>query len=497
MLNLIAESGASLSSRLLRRFASCIRGSAAIAFGLSLIPMMGIAGMAIDYASALRANQLLKAAADAASLAVAQSGATNPDAAEDVAMAYFPDNSPLRSMLKYFDVQVKIEANNVYAVTASGSLPTTLTKVLGIDALKLNITSKAAVGMGTAEIALVLDNTGSMAGARIDALKSASALLLDKIEAATDPSTRKVGLVPFGQYVNVGLSSRGQPWLSVPNDYVETTTECEMERPIVSKTNCRMVTKTVTRYTQGAPYQVAVTSVVDGVSTVTYKTRYEQGTPYQETVTEEECDYVYGDPVSVCETDTDDHEWEGCVGSRNYPLNTQALADITNPVPGIMDVECTEGLTRLTSDLSSIRSRISSMSPSGETYIPSGLIWGWRVLSHQSPFADGADPSNAAVRKIMVLMTDGANTKSPRYPDHKGSDAALANRLSLELCTNIKAAGIQIFTVAFNVTDPTALDVMTRCATGRPYAYSASGATELAEAFSKIGQSLAQLRLVQ
>ena len=54
-------------------------------------------------------------------------------------------------------------------------------------------------------------------------------------------------------------------------------------------------------------------------------------------------------------------------------------------------------------------------------------------------------------------MTDGANTRSPTYPGHDGGDAALANALTSETCTNMKAKpNVTIYTIAFEVTDPTA-----------------------------------------
>ena len=64
----------------------------------------------------------------------------------------------------------------------------------------------------------------------------------------------------------------------------------------------------------------------------------------------------------------------------------------------------------------------------GETYLPSGLIWGWRVLSPTAPFtkveASANQPAstissyhNPRWRKIMVLMTDGEHVAHDRVTD--------------------------------------------------------------------------------
>ncbi len=98
-------------------------------------------------------------------------------------------------------------------------------------------------------------------------------------------------------------------------------------------------------------------------------------------------------------------------------------------------------------------------------------MWGWRALSKHEPFDQGVGYGEIVdgmkVRKVLVLMTDGMNTKSPIYPSqdpinpsHDGSDAALANTLTAELCTNIKAKGIAIYSVAFEVPDDSIKDIL-------------------------------------
>jgi hypothetical protein len=55
------------------------RGSIAIIFGLALIPMATLAGVAVDYANVSRLNARLKAAADAAALSAVRDYASYND----------------------------------------------------------------------------------------------------------------------------------------------------------------------------------------------------------------------------------------------------------------------------------------------------------------------------------------------------------------------------------------------------------------------------------
>jgi hypothetical protein len=98
-------------------------------------------------------------------------------------------------------------------------VPTTFGQVIGIPSLKIEIETVAKFGLGSAEIALVLDNTGSTAGAKLDGLKQAANSLVDVLFTAQNASrSLKIGLVPFTYYVNVGTNHRNAPWMNVASD---------------------------------------------------------------------------------------------------------------------------------------------------------------------------------------------------------------------------------------------------------------------------------------
>jgi Flp pilus assembly protein TadG len=194
------------------------------------------------------------------------------------------------------------------------------------------------------------------------------------------------------------------------------------------------------------------------------------------------------------------NKWYGCVGSRDYPLDMTDDYGST-PIPGMMNFTCTNELVRLTDQLGPLVSAVESMHPNGYTYIPAGLIWGWRAISDELPFADGTPKGvkvrKKPVRKAIVLMTDGENTISPTYPAHDGKNTSLADKLTSTLCTNAKKDGIDIYTVAFEITGKTAKDVLLDCATKPSMFYDAGNADLLAEAFKSIGKDLTQLRIAE
>ena len=105
-------------------------------------------------------------------------------------------------------------------------------------------------------------------------------------------------------------------------------------------------------------------------------------------------------------------------------MNSQVAADAAKPIPGLPNVKCSRPLTRLTNVKADQLAAIDALTAMGETYIPAGLVWGWRTLSTEVPFQDGApNTPGTRARKILVLMTDGENTRSVSGATHDGSDS--------------------------------------------------------------------------
>jgi von Willebrand factor type A domain len=351
----------------------------------------------------------------------------------------------------------------------AGSVPTVFMRIAGVPGLEIGATSVATRGNNALEIALALDNTGSMSwNGKLPALKTAAKNMIDTLyDKSPKGSDIRIGLVPFSEYVNVGVANRGQPWLQVAADHSATNTNCVDTYP--NKTNCRM----------------EMVDIPDDNTT--------------NLVAQEVCDW--GLPVQVCQTLTKDFVWQGCVGSRNEPLDTFDSSALIIPYPGLFDVRCPSATQPLTTDRVAMKTKIDAMIATGNTYIPGGLMWGWNILSARQPFTEGRDPAAlkaANGKKALVLMTDGYNTLVPAYPFHSPSaDVTVSNAKVTTLCDNIKTDNIIVFTVAFQVNDATVKSLLENCATTPDNFFDASNNALLDQAFEKIALSLATPRLTR
>ena len=190
--------------------------------------------------------------------------------------------------------------------------------------------------------------------------------------------------------------------------------------------------------------------------------------------------------------------YQGCIGSRPYPLNTEDGDYDTSKVPGITGAACPDPILPMTRDLETLSAAIKGMDGNGYTYIPAGLIWAWRAISPGAPYDEGLGYAAIEAKngfKAIILMTDGQNTKSPDYPTHNNNSEMTANDITKEICVNVKEKNILIYTIAFEVSDLTIKDLLEECATSSGHYYDATNAADLSAAFSSIAASLRDVSL--
>src|SRR5690606_24902581 len=63
----------------MKRFLGCTRGNFTVAFAIAVLPVLGAAGVAVDYSRALNIHSFLQVQADAAALAAARVGFKGKD----------------------------------------------------------------------------------------------------------------------------------------------------------------------------------------------------------------------------------------------------------------------------------------------------------------------------------------------------------------------------------------------------------------------------------
>jgi Flp pilus assembly protein TadG len=198
-------------------WADC-KGNIAVSFGLLMIPISLAAGAAIDASNANYTHAMLQAAADTAALAAGTQ--LNMDDAELEAMvkAYVAANGVGRIANSLDSVTGKKNlVNGTYQVIIRGKMPTSLMSLAGITEMDIDVAATVAIGSRALDLALVLDVTGSMnegmaTGTRLSNLQSSATRLLDILEREKSSySVLNVGVVPFAEYVNVGINSEVNP----------------------------------------------------------------------------------------------------------------------------------------------------------------------------------------------------------------------------------------------------------------------------------------------
>ena len=93
----------------------------------------------------------------------------------------------------------------------------------------------------------------------------------------------------------------------------------------------------------------------------------------------------------------------------------------TNPITPLDDVSKAEGLK-------AIKDAIDAMAPTGNTNVPEGTAWGWRVVSSGEPFTEGRRDGEKGNDKVVIVLTDGANTygNTAASPDGAGNKSTYA-----------------------------------------------------------------------
>lgn len=161
-----------------------------------VVLFLAMAGLGIDTMRQEMERTRIQTTLDRAVLA----GAAARD--EEEARAIIEDYFDKAGMASYLhaqeegDIQTTLNAARVSA-SASKTLDTFLLRLSGVDQLNAQGASTAEVRVPKLEVALVLDVSGSMRGARITALRPAARQFVTSILGSTDPGDAVISVVPF------------------------------------------------------------------------------------------------------------------------------------------------------------------------------------------------------------------------------------------------------------------------------------------------------------
>jgi Flp pilus assembly protein TadG len=404
------------------------RGNVAITFGFAMLPIIGLVGAGIDYSHAISIRVALQAGLDSTALMLSKQAASlKQKQLQSTAQQYF-NGVFQRPEAQNVSITANYTTSGGSQVTVDGSaaMTTSFMQILGYNTLTVTGTSTVKWGMSKLRVALVLDNTGSMAqSGKMPALQTASHQLLQQLQnASTNPNDVQVAIVPFTTDVNIGNGNKNNGWLKWS-------------------------------YSGTGPFGTTTTVTIDPAT------------------------------------------WSGCVTDRDQNFDVQnsnpagsTAAEIPadNPLFG-----CPPQIMPLGNDWTGLNNLIDQMKPLGETNLTIGLVWGWQALSTGVPLNAPGLPPNT--NQAVVFMTDGFNTAN-RWNNvlfGSGTTANIDARTAL-VCTNIKAAGITIYTIQVDTGgDSPPSTLLQNCASDTSKWFYLQDPNQLVTVFSQIGTALSQL----
>ena len=201
----------------LRAFRVAHAGNVAITFALATLPIIATVGFAVDYSRANAVKAAMQAALDSTALMISKEAATDTNTQlQTNAQKYF-----LALFARPDATNVTVTANfttdggTSVVVNGATDVPTSILAAIGYGVITVSGSSTARWGSNLLRVALVLDNTGSMADAgKMTALQSATKSLLTQLQtAATNNGDVYVSIVPFVKDVNLGASNYTSDYL--------------------------------------------------------------------------------------------------------------------------------------------------------------------------------------------------------------------------------------------------------------------------------------------
>ncbi|MEO1280901.1 MAG: Tad domain-containing protein [Pseudomonadota bacterium] len=462
----------SRTTKNIKNFAGDKQGSMAIAGGLLAAVGMVTGGLAIEYGQAVSHKMELQKALDAAAIAVCTRG--NRSAQEVIEAHLTSSLSQMNKTLKDEEGNGDItlanaEPNEIGVV--SPRLTSTINSVFldfpilgftGINDFDIEVDTSVACGSKRLELSLMLDVTGSMCwtgpssngtnscaanstGNKLASMKDAVRDVLDIFEPNMAVGKTKIGFVPFSETVNVG---------DLADDVRGIIPEGTSQWP-------------------------------------GYK-------HYQHP--DENWNYMQTKKISNCVT--------GRTGTEAYTDAAPNNAPVGLNYPNENgDCNPTAEIKPLTSNRTALLQEIDTYAGAGGTAGHLGVAWAWYLLSPEWgylwPNSGIEQPNEEELVKATIIMTDGEfNTQYCEgvkdWQNGWCNNPTKSSAQAAQLCEAMKAAGIQVYTVGFQVNvsgdpnNPTAQQKLLQdCASGADKYFFPYDGNELRAAFASIGEQLA------
>jgi Flp pilus assembly protein TadG len=224
---------------LFSRFARAERGNIAILFAAAAVPLLLLMGGVTDFARFTRYKAELSNAVDSAALALARRGETYTEAQAKQFVTDYVAAFNVTDADFAVNTYTVTKTDNGFHVVADASMSTIFLSLAGMaggnafDTMSMNVVAEVVHASNRVELALVLDNTGSMncgavvsssctgnwsspsSTSRIAGLKTAAHTLIDTLmtDDAVAQGYVKVSVVPFEGTVNIKNAALDYAWL--------------------------------------------------------------------------------------------------------------------------------------------------------------------------------------------------------------------------------------------------------------------------------------------
>lgn len=296
-----------------------------------------------------------------------------------------------------------------------------------------------------------------------------------------------------------------------------------------------------------APYQYTTTSTYSGAIDTRYNSNYSSSSG-NTTSTSTSYNYTYynnyladrftpsvsSSPYATARPANVEKDWakykytSSSTANKAYwhtspSSSNQYSAATTFPYSAGPNRGCPQAIVPLTNVKSTVTNLLSNLIayPAMGTFIPTGLVWGWHLLSPTEPFTQGVGPTSEyydKTVKALVLFTDGDNSVTATSNHNKSyfsaynyvsqgrlgtttdADTATDNMdtRTASLCTNVRNAKIRVYTITFGDISTSSENMMRNCATydkGAYLYYHAPSTSDLQDIFRKIGEDLSEIHL--
>ena len=527
------------------RFAGANQGNIAVLFAIAAVPILSFVGAAIDYTRANTARTAMQAALDSTALMLAKDltdGVITTTQIAAKATSYFTalyTNTDAKSVLINASYTQNTGKGSTIQLTGSGTVDTDFMRVAGFPNLNFNTASTSLWGNTRMRVAMVLDNTGSMASnGKMDALKKAATDMIDKLAALNKTAGDVyISIIPFAKDVNVGTANVGASWINWTNWEGEPPflvgNKSTAFKSAVAGSNCPFTNSnqgfvcmdrpatmsgaaTASKIPSSGTYSGYICPGLDSGAKLAGQTNIYYNGCYT-TVTGSSascgsntactcsgsgsskiCHLWRGDGTSATAAAAPARStWTGCVNDRDQPT------DATNAAPSSAATnfyaeqwsDCLPAtVTAMSNQWQTLKDQITAMTPSGNTNQAVGLAWGWQSVSTTNgPIVAPGKGTNSIYKDYIVLLSDGLNTQNRWSTTQSSIDAPQEL-----LCQNIRtdtANPVTVFTIQVNINnaDPKS-QVLQDCATNGNFQM-ITDSNQTSDAFNNVLTQISKLRV--